>query len=181
MSGTSSISIARGVDAVRIPSGESLALPAGTPVVITQQLGGAFTVLVPSQAGLFRIDSKDADALGLAAPASNPSTDAAAAPLEDRIWGELRNCYDPEIPVNIVDLGLIYDLQIESTDRGSKVSVKMTLTAPGCGMGPVLAGDARNRLAALEGVADAQVDVVWDPPWNPDRISPAGRQQLGMD
>ena len=180
MSESPSVTLSRGVEAVRIPSGEALALPAGTPVIVTQSLGGAFTVLVPSQAGLFRIDGREADALGLAAPDAGAAGDRAGS-LEDRIWGELRSCYDPEIPVNIVDLGLIYDLRIEPGDAGAKVAVKMTLTAPGCGMGPVLAGDARNRIAALDGVAEAQVDVVWDPPWGPDRISPAGRQQLGID
>jgi probable FeS assembly SUF system protein SufT len=179
MSTGASVALARGVEAVRIPSGEGLALPAGTPVVVTQSLGGAFTVLVPSQAGLFRIDGKDADALGQNAPAGG--AESASGSLEERIWAELRNCYDPEIPVNIVDLGLIYELAVTPGDSGASVAVKMTLTAQGCGMGPVLASDAQQRIATLEGVAEATVDIVWDPPWGPERISPEGRKQLGID
>lgn len=172
--------LARSVEAVRIPSGESLHLPEGTQVVVTQSLGGTFTVLVPSQAGLFRINGNDADALGLEPPPAAAPSDSSAS-LEDAVWAELKNCYDPEIPVNIVDLGLIYGMKVEPGNGGALVHVQMTLTAPGCGMGPVLAGDAKSRIEALDGVKEATVDLVWEPAWSPVRISPEGRQHLGME
>jgi metal-sulfur cluster biosynthetic enzyme len=101
---------------------------------------------------------------------------------EQTVWDTLKTCYDPEIPVNIVDLGLVYDLSIEpSHTGGSRVAVKMTLTAPGCGMGPTIASDAQQKLLSLPGVADAQVEIVWDPPWHPSKISPTGRAALGLD
>jgi probable FeS assembly SUF system protein SufT len=149
-------------------------------VTITQSLGGTFTVHA-SPGGLYRIAAEDADALG-----REPVEKAVAAEgpySEESLWGALREVYDPEIPVNIVDLGLIYDLSAESVGGGElrKVTVQMTLTAPGCGMGPALAADARQRLSALPGVAEADVQLVWDPPWGPERISPAGRTKLGID
>jgi probable FeS assembly SUF system protein SufT len=170
----------REVQATKIPDGIVATLPAGTQVAITQELGGSFTVVVPDRGGLYRIQGADADALGREVVAQV----AAEGPFEiDNVWGQLRQCFDPEIPVNIVDLGLIYD--VATTDdpagKGKLVAVKMTLTAPGCGMGPTLAADARQRILSLPGVADAAVDVVWDPQWNPSMISPAGKQQLGME
>jgi metal-sulfur cluster biosynthetic enzyme len=101
---------------------------------------------------------------------------------EEEIWGVLKTCYDPEIPVNIVDLGLIYSMELKKTDgRGKRVEVKMTLTAQGCGMGPSIAADARQKILTLPGVQEAQVDVVWEPPWGPQMITPDGRKKLGMD
>lgn len=170
--------LSREVTAVRIPSGEPFALPAGSEVQITQALGGSFTVVVANQPGLFRISGTDADALGKEAAASSQ---AAEGPFDEKlVWDQLRNCYDPEIPVNIVDLGLIYSLAITDTDAGKDVEVSMTLTAPGCGMGPSLAADAEQRILTIPGVANARVSLVWDPPWHPDRISAAGREKLGM-
>jgi probable FeS assembly SUF system protein SufT len=171
------IALTRDVEATRIPSGEKSTLPAGTDVFITQELGGSYTVAV-ELSGLFRIDGRDADALG-----REPQAAAAAGegPFEEqKVWEQLKNCYDPEIPVNIVDLGLIYSLEITDENGGKSVLVKMTLTAPGCGMGPALASDAQQRILTVPGVTSANVELVWDPPWSPDRISQQGRERLGM-
>ena len=171
------IELSREIEAIQIPSGNKITLPAGTAVLITQSLGGTFTVHVPHQAGLFRIAGTDADALGKEVAAS----EAGDGPFDlEKVWEQLRNCYDPEIPVNIVDLGLIYGLDAADEERGKRVSVKMTLTAPGCGMGPSLAADAEQRILSVPGVSSASVELVWDPPWSPERISPAGREKLGM-
>lgn len=178
--------LSRDCDAIQIPAGAAIVLPAGTPVDITQTLGGSFTV--QALGGLFRIGSQDADALGLekvpkSAPDSTETANAGnATASEQDVWEVLRTCYDPEIPVNIVDLGLVYDLQLESLPSGrSKVMVKMTLTAPGCGMGTVIAGDAQQKILSLSGVEDASVEIVWDPPWHHSMISPAGRALLGLE
>lgn len=174
------IQLKREVDAIAIPAGTTRKLAAGTEVVITQDLGGTFTVHTPHEGGLFRIQGKDADALGKKVVTETKSTGGAAG--EDEIWAVLKTCYDPEIPVNIVDLGLIYSLEMMKTDGGGhRVEVKMTLTAQGCGMGPSIAADARQKILSLEGVQEAQVDVVWDPPWGPQMISAEGRKKLGMD
>ena len=182
MQNVTTVELTRDCDAVRIPAGDSVILPAGTPVDITQTLGGSYTV--HAQGGLFRIAAKDADALGLA-PASDPTPETAfiAGELnEELIWAALRTCFDPEIPVNIVDLGLVYDMQVKPTPNGrSSVSVKMTLTAPGCGMGGVIAGDAQQKILALPGVEEALVEIVWDPPWHHSMISEQGRKVLGLD
>jgi probable FeS assembly SUF system protein SufT len=178
------VQLQRDCSAVQIPAGHPVTLPQGTSVDITQSLGGTFTVQAPG--GLFRIEGRDADALGLSvervsAPAgAGPS--ATAGELEQQVWEALKSCFDPEIPVNIVDLGLIYDLALEPiTDDGHRVSVKMTLTAPGCGMGRVIAGDAQQKILGLPGVAEADVEIVWDPPWHQSMITPAGRRALGID
>ena len=147
---------------------------------ITQTLGGSFTV--SAQGSLFRISASDADALGVEPPdattpqAHNDQVD------EKMVWDTLRTCFDPEIPVNIVDLGLVYDLQLKRLPNGNAhVDVKMTLTAPGCGMGTVIAGDAQVKLLSLPGVEDAQVEIVWDPPWHHSMITEQGRKILGLD
>jgi probable FeS assembly SUF system protein SufT len=174
--------LTRDCEAVQIPAGTPGFLPKGTPVDITQRLGGSFTVRV--EGGLFRIAAKDADALGLEAPAESSTSSAPPEkPLdEQRVWEVLRACYDPEIPVNIVDLGLVYDMHIEPLpENRSKVLVKMTLTAPGCGMGSVIAGDAQQRLLELPGVEDASVEIVWDPPWHQSMITAEGRKILGLE
>ena len=171
----------RDVQVLRIPSGEQILLPADTPVVVTQALGGSFTLLVPTQAGLFRLNGDDADAIGQAPQATRDTSAHTDGPVkEEAVWETLKTCYDPEIPVNIVDLGLVYDCKIVPGEKGSQVTVKMTLTAPGCGMGPVIAREAEEKITALSGVASANVELVWDPPWSPDRISAAGRERLGM-
>ncbi len=174
------ISLQREITATRIPQGEAITIPKGTPVLITQALGGSYTVVIPTEAGLYRIDAEFADALGKEATAAS-AKDANAGPVsEEMVWGVLKTCYDPEIPVNIVDLGLVYSLSLESTPEGAKVSVAMTLTAPGCGMGPVIAREAQQKILQLPSVADADVQVVWEPAWSPDKISPEGKQKLGM-
>ena len=179
MSHQTSATTTRDVEVTRIPSGERITLATGTEVLITQALGGSFTILVPSQAGLYRIEGQDADAIGR--EATSGSERPTEGDLEQAAWNQLKTCYDPEIPVNIVDLGLVYSLDIKPhQEGGSEVNVQMTLTAPGCGMGPILASEARQKILALDGVTDANVNLVWDPPWTPDRISEAGKQKLGM-
>src|SRR5262245_53004727 len=169
MYNVSTVQLARDCEAVQIPVGTTVILPAGTEVDITQTLGGTYTV--HALGGLYRIATKDADALGLQSSQAGEGTSAApeaAGPVDEKaIWEVLKTCYDPEIPVNIVDLGLVYDLQVEPLTSGrSKVAVKMTLTAPGCGMGTVIAGDAQQKLLDLPGVEEASVEIVWDPPWH---------------
>ena len=181
MSEANYIPLTRDVEAIRIPMGDALTLTAGSEVMITQALGGSYTVLVANQAGLFRIKGADADALGKVVAAGGAAADG---PFDEaQVWAQLRECYDPEIPVNIVDLGLIYsvDCAADESGKGQAVSVTMTLTAPGCGMGPSLAADAEQRILTVSGVARANVQLVWDPPWSPERISPAGREKLGME
>jgi probable FeS assembly SUF system protein SufT len=174
------IELNRDCSAVQIPSGHPIELPQGTKVMITQRLGGSFTVA--TQAGLARIEAQDADALGLGAEDLAPVEKIAPeGSLEEAVWNQLKTVYDPEIPVNVVDLGLIYDCLLDKNEAGmTTVSVKMTLTAPGCGMGPTIAADARSKVLALEGVDEAVVDLVWDPPWNQSMISEAGRMKLGL-
>jgi len=170
--------LVRDVEATRIPSGEKIMLPSGTGVFITQELGGSFTIAV-ELSGLYRIAGADADALGRQAPAADAQ--ASGGPFhEEKVWEQLKNCYDPEIPVNIVDLGLVYSMEVTDENGGKSILVKMTLTAPGCGMGPSLAADAQQRILTVPGVTSANVELVWDPPWSPDRISEAGREKLGM-
>lgn len=174
------IPLTRSVEAIQIPSGMAVTLAEGTLVAITQALGGAYTVHASTQGGLFRIAARDGDALGKEA---KPLVTAPEGPFEEeRVWEQLRNCYDPEIPVNIVDLGLVYGLQVADAPEGGKeVQVQMTLTAPGCGMGPSIAADAEHRILSVPGVASARVEVVWDPPWSPERISPVGKEVLGIE
>jgi probable FeS assembly SUF system protein SufT len=165
--------------ATAIPAGDAVTLAAGDEVDVVQTLGGSVTVR--TERGLFRISGEDAprvEGLGPAADGAGP----ARAFSEEAVWDALRTCFDPEIPVNIVDLGLIYDLAIETTPSGANaVDVKMTLTAPGCGMGPVIAEDARRKIAALPTVERAKVHIVWDPVWSPRMISDAGRKALGLE
>lgn len=166
--------------AIQIPIGNSIVLPQGSRVIITQSLGGSYTVA--TEMGLARISAADADSLGLEPPDSPAASSAVAdsALDEQAVWDQLRTCYDPEIPVNIVDLGLIYDCTVTEQAEGAQVDVKMTLTAPGCGMGPTIAAEVRSKILALPGVKDADVELVWDPPWNQDMISEVGKMQLGM-
>jgi probable FeS assembly SUF system protein SufT len=177
------IKLTRDCQVVAVPAGHTLMLPQGTEVMITQSLGGSYTLLVPSYGGLFRLSNRDADAIGKevrpteGATAGQPLT---GQDLEREVWNTLKTCFDPEIPVNIVDLGLIYDMQIGQLADGSRIDVKMTLTAQGCGMGGSIAADARNKLLDLPGVVEADVQVVWDPPWTPEKISPEGRTLLGI-
>jgi probable FeS assembly SUF system protein SufT len=181
MNSNDPVTLARDVEAAIIPVGEKVTLQRGEQAFITQTLGGSYTVIV--NGNMFRIEGKDADALGLEVAAKPSSTGAPVSQenLEKEIWNQLRSCYDPEIPVNIVDLGLIYDCHLApSGDSSFRVDVKMTLTAPGCGMGPMLAQDVQNRLLSLEGVDDVAVELVWDPPWNQAMMTEAAKLQLGL-
>lgn len=172
------ITLSRDCEAVQIPSGHPLVLPAGMSVVVTQSLGGTFTVATPG--GLARIELKDADALGID-PAAASEKIKVEGTAEEAVWEQLKTVFDPEIPVNIVDLGLVYDCAVTKNGEGkTSVNVKMTLTAPGCGMGPTIAADARGKILSLEGVDDAEVELVWDPPWNQAMISEAGKMKLGI-
>ena len=165
-----------------IPAGDKVVLPAGAKVFITQTLGG--NVTVRTDAGLFRVARENVDAIGGYVPAAaSPATSSGQTAFsEAAVWDALKTCFDPEIPVNIVDLGLVYDLAVEKTPTGSHtVEVKMTLTAPGCGMGPVIAEDARQKIAALPTVESAKVHIVWDPQWTPQMISDSVRKILGLE
>lgn len=171
--------LTRDCDAIQIPSGHPLTLPAGMEVVITQSLGGTYTVATPG--GLARVDRKDADALGIDSTAEAPAVQNPEGSKEEAVWSQLRTVFDPEIPVNVVDLGLIYDCIVtEGADSAATVLVKMTLTAPGCGMGPAIAADARQKILSIEGITEAEVELVWDPPWNQSMISEEGRMKLGL-
>jgi len=178
------IKLTRDCQVVAVPAGHTLMLPQGTEVMITQSLGGSYTLMVPSYGGLFRLANRDADAIGRDVRPAETGANAGQAllgeALEQEVWSTLKTCFDPEIPVNIVDLGLIYDMNISQLHDGSRVDVKMTLTAQGCGMGGSIAADARNKLLDLPGVVEADVQVVWDPPWTPEKISPEGRTLLGI-
>jgi probable FeS assembly SUF system protein SufT len=172
----------RDCEVVQIPAGLRLTLQRGTEAVLQQALGGTYTLQVPKLGVLVRLAGHDADAIGLRAEAEEPvGPGADAGDLERQVWDTLKGCYDPEIPVNIVDLGLVYDLRVgPRPDGNSAVSVKMTLTAQGCGMGATIASDAQQRIETLPGVGEARVEIVWDPPWSPQMISPAGREKLGI-
>lgn len=177
------ITLTRDVEAIQIPSGDLIKLPVGTRVMITQALGGTYTVA--TQSGLARIKSENADALGIDLEAEKNKLSAAseaiaAGDIQGAIWEQLKLVYDPEIPVNIVDLGLVYDCQVKTTDGETDVEVKMTLTAPGCGMGPTIAADAQSKILMLDGISNARVDIVWDPVWNQDMITEEGKMKLGM-
>src|ERR1043165_5493445 len=172
--------LGRDCAATVIPAGDVLTLPKGTEVFIAQSLGG--NVTVRTDRGLFRIAREDADAIAGYTPAGETTARAAGDFSEQAVWDALKTCFDPEIPVNIVDLGLVYDLAIERTPAGGHtVDVKMTLTAPGCGMGPVIAEDARQKIAELPTVESAKVHIVWDPQWTPQMISETGRKILGLE
>ena len=174
----------RDLDVILIPAGQKYTIPAGTKGVITQALGGNYTIATAY--GLSQIKETDLDVLGLEKPKAeakpNPATvKANGAVSEEDVWNQLKQCYDPEIPVNIVDLGLVYDCQVTSlAEGGNRVDVKMTLTAPGCGMGGVIASDAEQKIREVPGVTDVHVEVVWDPIWNQSMMSDAARLQLGL-
>ena len=176
------ITLTREVEAIQIPSGDTITLPTGTPVVITRSLGGTYTVATSS--GLARISSTDSDALGIDTDEKEAKTKEVErlkdAPIEEQVWHQLKQVYDPEIPVDIVNLGLVYDCTVADEDGKNIVTVKMTLTAPGCGMGPAIAADAQSRIMTVDQIDDARVELVWDPPWNQEMISEEGKMKLGM-
>ena len=176
--------LTRDVEAAVVPVGTKVTLQKGGLAYVMQSLGGSYTVVV--NGNMFRIDGKDADALGLDVhpkPAAAPTQGVGVTQdeLEKQVWDALKTCYDPEIPINIVDLGLIYDCHLTPAGENSfKADVKMTLTAPGCGMGPVLAQDVQNKLLSLEPIDEANVELVWDPPWNQGMMTEAAKLQLGL-
>lgn len=186
MSDGKKVIIQRDVEAVLVPYGDRVVLPKGEEARIVQDLGGNFTVMV--KGSLYMIDAKNVDAIGIEKPAESqpqPVEKKEGTPtpeeIETKVWEALKNCYDPEIPVNLVDLGLIYDCRVEKLPEGGyQVNVKMTLTAPGCPMGAMIAQDVQNKIIAIEGVEEANVELVWDPPWSQDMMSEAARLQLGL-
>jgi probable FeS assembly SUF system protein SufT len=174
------VTFVRDCSAVLIPAGERVTLPAGSTGFMTQALGGSFTIYI--EGNLFRIAGHDGDAIGkepLAAP--DVPEDATEADIESAVWQQLRTCYDPEIPINIVELGLVYECKIERAQSGQRVvKVKMTLTAPGCGMGEVLAQDVREKIEIIPTVERANVELVFDPPWSQSMMSEEARLEAGL-
>jgi probable FeS assembly SUF system protein SufT len=179
------VTTTREVEALQVPSGYRVTIPQGTWLVVQQALGGQFTVMTET-GGLVRVDGKDADALGPEYEAearrlAEERAQASAGPFdEQKIWHALQQVYDPEIPASIVELGLVYLVAAEPAEGGHRVAVKMTLTAPGCGIGPVLVEDVRRAVLAVPGVADVEIELVFDPPWDPSRMSEAAKLQLGF-
>ena len=175
------ITFSRDCDAVIIPSGDEVRLSEGVSGFLTQALGGSFSVYI--EGNLFRIAGVDADAIGKE-PIEPPNVpvNPTTKEIEKVVWEQLKTCYDPEIPINVVDLGLIYSCEIQTVESNEYMAkVEMTLTAPGCGMGPMIAQQAEWRIAEIDGVEDVSVEIVHDPPWNPDMITEDGKIALGMD
>ena len=173
--------LSRAVKATLIPQGTEMQLASGENVMITHRLGGNFTVMTDN--GMFRIKGKDADALGesIVETKEQGASNHSGPPEMEALWAVLKKVFDPEIPVNIVDLGLVYSLEIEKeNEENYAVAMQMTLTAPGCGMGPAIAEDAQQQLESVPGVRSAQVDIVWDPPWNQEMITEEGKMILGL-
>lgn len=175
------ITLTRACDVIEIPSGIRGSLPQGSVVKIMQTLGGSYTVSGGDYGYMYRIDARDADALGLSAAEAAASAEARAF-SEELVWDELKTIFDPEIPVNIVDLGLVYGCEISDADGGGhRIDVKMSMTAPGCGMGNVLKADVESKLSRLPEVKQVNVEIVFDPPWTPALMSEAAKLQLGFD
>lgn len=175
------VELSKDVVGVQIPSGEQVSLPAGTRVYITQNLGNSYTVA--TDFGLVRLSGEATEALGVTDTQEEAASEEEQAPkgIEDQVWETLKNIYDPEIPVDIVNLGLIYDIVFTQLENDLyHVAIKMTLTAPGCGMGPHLMEEARARVEALPEVETAEVEMIWDPPWNQDMVSEEGKMKLGL-
>src|SRR3954449_6993739 len=172
----------RNAEAVMIPSGERVLVPQGATGTLTQSLGGTYTIIT-DRGLMVRISGKEVEAIGKApenVAEAGPVEEIAPEKLEQLVWDQLKTCYDPEIPVNIVDLGLVYLCELEEADGAKNVKIKMTLTAPGCGMGPVLASDVKSKVESLPGVKEAEVEVVFDPVWDRSMMSEAAKLQLGM-
>ena len=176
------IRLLRDCEATLIPYGSKVTLKAGEEVSITQALGGSYTLLIHNN--LVRIEGKDADAIGkklTSIPLTEEKKDTHKPVKEQSIWEVMKTCYDPEIPVNIVDLGLIYSCELfPQEEGGTRVEVKMTLTTPGCGMGGPLSEEAKTKILGIPGVTSVEVELVWDPPWNQDMMSDVAKLQLGM-
>lgn len=173
--------VSRDLEVAAIPYGEKIPLKAGSTVFLTQSLGGSFTVMT-DMGYMVRIEGKDADAIGEQVAAAPSAEDMAGRSIQDMAWDQLKTCFDPEIPVNIVDLGLVYQCDVSEIPEGggSKVDVRFTLTAPGCGMGDYLREDVKTKLLAIPGVKEVDAQVVFDPQWNQAMMSDAARLQLGM-
>lgn len=174
------VTFLRDCEAALIPAGDTGTIPKGAEGMITQALGGSYTVYI--QGNLFRIDGKDADAIGKEPePAPELPENASEQDVEQLVWDQMRRCYDPEIPINIVELGLVYRCDIEKRDDGSRrVAIDMTLTAPGCGMGDILAYDVREKVLQIPTVEEVAVEIVFDPPWSFEMMSDAAKLQTGM-
>jgi len=171
------IRLVRDVEANMVPSGDKVTLAAGNLVQITQSLGGNYTIFI--NGNMAQISAENADALDI--KIEKPDSDNINSKFSEQlVWDQLKTCYDPEIPVNIVELGLIYDLSIEDGEKGKKVDIKMTLTAPGCGMGPVIADEVDRKINALQNVENVHVELVWEPQWNQGMMSEAAQLELGM-
>lgn len=178
------VTLVRDCEAVLIPSGEKLKLPAGSQLTVTQSLGGSFTVLT-DRGYMARVSGQDADALGIKNPLppqlSSPRGPEEPGAIERLVWDQLKTCFDPEIPVNIVELGLVYRCQVTALpEGGNRVEVRFTLTAPGCGMGQVLREDIKERISSVPGVREVCVELIWDPPWDQSRISHEAKIELGI-
>jgi probable FeS assembly SUF system protein SufT len=172
--------LSRDVEVAAIPYGDRMTLPAGSTVFVTQALGGSYTVMT-DRGYMVRVEGKDADAIGETPVAAPSEAGLATKPLEEQAWDQLKTCYDPEIPVNIVDLGLVYECTVSPLEAGgNKATVRFTLTAPGCGMGDYLKLDVQQKLLAVPGIQDADVEVVLEPVWNQSMMSEAARLQLGL-
>ena len=175
------IKVNRDCDAILIPGGETVVLVEGTHVRITQALGGDYTVYV--NGNLLKVSGKDADAIGMKIKNTSIKKIKFSSDkniTEEDAWDVMKTCFDPEIPVNVVDLGLIYDLKMINSQKGIEINVKMTLTAPGCGMGPVIAQDVEDKLLGLPNVINVQVELVWEPVWNQSMMTDAAKLELGM-
>ena len=171
------IRLIRDVEANMVPSGDKVTLVAGNLVQITQSLGGNYTIVI--NGNMAQISAENVDALGI--EIDKPDSDNISSEFSEQlVWDQLKTCYDPEIPVNIVELGLIYDLNIEDCKKGKKIDIKMTLTAPGCGMGPVISDEVDRKVNALEDVENVNVELVWEPQWNQGMMSEAAQLELGM-
>ena len=175
------IEVSRDTTAIGVPEGTRTIIKAGTHVVMVHELGGDFTVRTEVGA-IFRLDRKDGDAIGRtpSEPVASPIGESVKEVTEDAVWDVARTCYDPEIPVNIVDMGLIYGVKLNDSEAGVTVKITMTLTAPGCGMGQVIADDVKRKVEGLGGVAEVEVDLTFDPPWEPSRMSESARLEMGM-
>jgi probable FeS assembly SUF system protein SufT len=180
MSIRESRTLARDIEATAIPYGEKVPLKAGSTLFVMQALGGSFTAM-SDQGYMVRIEGKDADAIGEEAQAGPTLDELQTKPLADLVWDQLRTCYDPEIPVNIVDLGLVYGAEVVPLPAGgNKVSVRFSLTAPGCGMGDILKKDIEQKVSSLPSVSETDVQIAFDPPWDQSRMTEAARLQLGL-
>lgn len=177
------VTFSRNAEGIMIPSGEHVLIPNGSQATITQSLGGSYT-LITDRGLMVRVSGREVEAIGKTpqdVPDVKQGEEVTPEKLEQLVWEQLKTCYDPEIPVNIVDLGLVYLCEVTPADDGGQnVKVKMTLTAPGCGMGPVLAHDVKQKIESLPAVKSADVEVVFDPVWDRSMMSDAAKLQLGM-